>query len=395
MDWQRQLAEVTTGAIVHFDTGGPLPGPLDFKGREALLLIAWQGDRPLAMLFCDRKNGPSVPLPEWIAGLEPAERETDPALLPLPPEGRPSLTVAVCTRDRPRLLAACLGSIRRQTLPPAEVLVVDNAPRNDSARQVTARHPGCRYVGEERPGIARARNRAIQEARGEVVAFVDDDCFLVPNWTRRLAAWFARRPGLGCVTGPVLPLALETRGQELIERRGGYARGFATRIFTRDSGPALSRDYPVQAWLFGTGASMAFSRERLLAIGGFDETVHAEDLDVFYRVLTAGSDLVYEPGAAVLHRHPRELAAVRRNFRAWGRGYVQFLCNVAASISGDRPKAHRELWSWLFRYQCRALMRGKMAGRDYPRSMIVQEILGGMGALAQSLVKVFRPKIEG
>ncbi|MDA8164958.1 MAG: hypothetical protein M0017_08010 [Desulfobacteraceae bacterium] len=50
MDWQRQLAEVTTGAIVHFDTGGPLPGPLDFKGREALLLIEasdqldWQGD---------------------------------------------------------------------------------------------------------------------------------------------------------------------------------------------------------------------------------------------------------------------------------------------------------------------------------------------------------------
>lgn len=86
----------------------------------------------------------------------------------------PALSVIVCTRDRPADLATCLESLLDLEYPgDLEVIVVDNAPADDrSARLVQERSSGVHYVREERPGLNRARNRGVAQARYDIVAFV-------------------------------------------------------------------------------------------------------------------------------------------------------------------------------------------------------------------------------
>ncbi|MGH3086349.1 MAG: glycosyltransferase family 2 protein, partial [Rubrobacteraceae bacterium] len=127
---------------------------------------------------------------------------------PLPPDGlnleelpdtphptfdgpRPPITVAVCTRDRAEDLRPCLDALTRLDYPRLDILVVDNAPSSDATeRLVKDAYPRARYVREDRPGLDWARNRAIAEARGDILAYTDDDVVVDPGWASALAAAF-------------------------------------------------------------------------------------------------------------------------------------------------------------------------------------------------------------
>jgi len=94
-----------------------------------------------------------------------------------------ALTAVICTRDRPELLARALRSLLAQRHPPLEILVVDNAPSNELTRELLEREfPMVRYVREPVPGLDFARNRAIREATGRYLAFLDDDAVAGPDW---------------------------------------------------------------------------------------------------------------------------------------------------------------------------------------------------------------------
>ena len=104
------------------------------------------------------------------------------------------VTVAICTRDRAASLAATLDALAR-IAPPAglatEVLVIDNGSRDATATVVGAfrpEHLSVRHVIEPEVGIARARNRALREACGRVICFLDDDVRPAPDWLHRLTA---------------------------------------------------------------------------------------------------------------------------------------------------------------------------------------------------------------
>ncbi|MGH8071011.1 MAG: glycosyltransferase family 2 protein, partial [Candidatus Entotheonellia bacterium] len=87
----------------------------------------------------------------------------------------PFVTVAVCTRDRTAQLAECLPSLCQLDYPGLDLLVIDNAPSSPAtAHLVRTGYPQVRYVCEPRPGLNWARNRAIAEARGEILAYTDD-----------------------------------------------------------------------------------------------------------------------------------------------------------------------------------------------------------------------------
>src|SRR5690606_34847875 len=101
------------------------------------------------------------------------------------PDTLPLVTVAVCTRDRPEDLALCLEAISQLNYPHLDCLVVDNAPRDESIAQlVRTQFPTVRYICEPHPGLDWARNRAIAEARGEIIAYTDDDVVVDPGWIR-------------------------------------------------------------------------------------------------------------------------------------------------------------------------------------------------------------------
>ena len=139
----------------------------------------------------------------------------------------PTLTVVICTRGRPQSLKNALESLTKLIYPAdkIELLVVDNAPNDDSVTKIVAQFPGYRQVVEPRPGLNWARNNALKIAKGEIVAYVDDDVRVDPLWAKGIAYHFSD-PQVGCVTGLVAPAELETDAQQMFEEYGGFGKGF-------------------------------------------------------------------------------------------------------------------------------------------------------------------------
>jgi GT2 family glycosyltransferase len=251
-----------------------------------------------------------------------------------------SVTVAVCTRDRPNDLARCLEALLQLPKPPLEILVIDNAPSHAATQQfVTAlqpQHAHLRYVQEPRPGLDWARNRAILEANGEILAFTDDDATVDSNWVQSLAQVFDQNPAVMAVTGLVIPAELETDAQVLFEQNGGFGKGFQPQWRHFPAGQRLHWSH-LGTGNLGTGANMAFRRTVFQQIGGFDPaldvgtaTQGAGDLEMFFRVLKAGYLLVYEPRAIVRHYHRREYGQLRTQLANNGSVYAAFIRSAIA-----------------------------------------------------------------
>ena len=223
----------------------------------------------------------------------------------------PSVSVIVATRNRPDRLRACLESLLALATAPDEIVVVDNCPGDERTRDVCSRY-AVRYVREDAPGAARARNRGILEAKGDLLAFTDDDCVVDTHWLDRLHNTFAD-PLVMAVTGYIGPLELETRAQYLFELHGGFERHFQRVVFD-----GLTSSPVVAAGKAGASANVIFRRRAFEEVGLFAEDLgpgtparSAEDSDVFYRVLAAGYRIVFDPARVVSHRHRRDYPGLR------------------------------------------------------------------------------------
>ena len=305
-----------------------------------------------------------------------------------------TVTVAVCTRARPDDLGPCLDSIdraRRAYDGDVEVLVVDNAPPDDATRDVVAGRPGVRYVREPLAGLDVARNRALAEADGTWLAFVDDDVRVDEGWLLGLAAAREEHPDAAAVVGLVLPAQLETPAQVRFERRGGFGRGFVQRRWDGRRGPG-GRLHPLGAGEFGAGCDMAFDVAVLRRLGGFDDALDTGaplpgggDLDIFFRVLAADHVLVYEPRMAVFHRHRRGMDELRRQYESWGTGLAAYL-GARWATPAERGQVVR-LVAWWLGYQRSRLSAAARAGDPVEVRMALAELVGGaagVGGYARS-----------
>jgi glycosyltransferase involved in cell wall biosynthesis len=354
-----------------------IPALVRVGGRPAGFVTLWAGDRiPQDRELrhqIERQIGPAlrrVVLEKRLAG-QGASR----------PRAVPSVTVAVCTRGRPESLSRALRSLERLDYPPGslEVLVIDNAPVDDATQLAASSFPRFRYLREPRPGLDRARNRAIAEARGEVLAFTDDDVEVDPGWVRALALHFSN-PAVACVTGLVAPAALETRAQRLFETYGGFGRGFEVRYHTLGT-RRYWRWWPLGAGIFGTGCNMALRVGLFEKLGGFDPALDvgtptwgAGDLDMFYRVLRAGHILVYEPRALVWHHHRREDAELRHQLRGFGRGVYAFWTKTFLHDRGMRWRTLEFALLWYVKGLLGRLVRK----RGLPRPLALVEAWGAL-----------------
>jgi hypothetical protein len=175
------------------------------------------------------------------------------------------------------------------------------------------------------------------EARGEIVAVTDDDVVIDRYWLAELARGFSQAENVGCVTGLLLPLELETPAQFLLEAYSSFTEGFARRLFDLRAHRWQKPSYPyiVGACTAGTGACMAFSAEFLRANGGFDPalgtgtpTRGGEDLAAFLDVIVKGYCLVYEPAALLYHQHHRDYSALQRQMYGYGVGFTAYLTRI-------------------------------------------------------------------
>jgi len=151
-----------------------------------------------------------------------------------PPAPAPLVTVVIPTHNRAGQLRACLDSMLRVTYPALEIVVVDNAPSDNSTRDMVANEfafdPRIKYIHVFRAGASRARNVGAQQATGEFIAFTDDDAVVDPLWVSGLIAGFRADPRVVCVTGLTLPASLETPAQQAFELFGGMGLGYEPRV---------------------------------------------------------------------------------------------------------------------------------------------------------------------
>lgn len=268
----------------------------------------------------------------------------------------PSLSIAICTKDRAtrlaRLLDSLVPAISASPFRATEVLVVDNASVDSATREVVAGFLDVRYVLEPRAGLDFARNAAVRQATGDLLAFLDDDVVVDRDWLRGLFAAWQGCPDAGGFTGLVLPYRLDTEAQVQFELRGGFGRGFEPKTFLAAS--ADNPLHPVGAGVIGAGCNMAFDRSLLLSLGGFDEALDTGaplpgggDLDIFYRVLRSGRAMVYAPHYAVYHEHRETLPQLRRQYWTWGLGFMAFLAKSRRSDPALRHKQGAILRWWL------------------------------------------------
>src|ERR1700735_129506 len=208
----------------------------------------------------------------------------------------PQISVLLPTCNRPKLLENCLRALScQQTRYTFEIIVVNNAPARSDISDAVAQFPKARLITEKRRGLSYARNAGIRAARGNILAFTDDDTLAASDWLENLADPFFSRPEITAVTGQTLPLKLETEAELLFEAYGGLWCGTTQSEFNKKW--LSSRHFCLPLWVIGTTANAAFRASifRDPAVNLLDERLGAgspvgawEDLYLFYRILRAG-----------------------------------------------------------------------------------------------------------
>jgi len=349
---------------------------------RALVLLRWAG-RPVGQLTLPVENGAieaerlERTLAQWAGpgfwtvwlrdGLGWDEAE--------PAPGPRAATVAVCTRERPEDLARCLNAVSALPQQPLDVVVVDNRPSTPRTRETVERFPGVRYVRQDEGGLNAARNRAVREARHDLVAFTDDDAIVDREWLAALVRNFDD-PRVLCVTGLTMPVELETEAQELFEAYSPFGRGFERRVFD------AVRSSPLAVGRVGAGANMALRRSALDLVGEFDEaldggtpTRSGGDHEMFSRILAAGFRIVYDPAALSWHRHRRSMEELRETLRGYGTGVYAMW--TRALVEGREYGVFKQAAAWLRYGQVPELARA-LAGRPrrMPLSLLAAEWRG-------------------
>ena len=143
------------------------------------------------------------------------------------PAATPLVSAIVCSHNGHGFLPACLEHLSRSLYTNVEVLVIDDGS-NPGIDAIVDQFPGMRYVRQEHTGLSVARNRGAQEARGEILAFTDDDCEPDPAWLSELVAEMQRQ-GVDACGGPNIAPPATTVMEAAIQRAPGNPtpiRGF-------------------------------------------------------------------------------------------------------------------------------------------------------------------------
>ncbi len=264
-------------------------------------------------------------------------RRTRPAPVEAAPPGPPlDLSIVVCTFNRAAQLEAMLRTAAAlRTSHAIEVLVVDNASTDGTPQciaEAASRDPRLRTMTVSRLGLGAARDAGWRAARGRVVAFTDDDCYLAEDYADAMLDAFARNPDAGCIGGRIL-LHDPADAPETIDERDTPARTPPCRFI--DAGAVH-------------GANLAFRRDALARACGFDPAMGAgtsfpcEDIDAAASVLWSGRAVCFDPAPVVRHHHGRRLDEVPALFRRYDRGrgayYAKYL------LRGDARRAYLRGW---------------------------------------------------
>jgi O-antigen biosynthesis protein len=263
--------------------------------------------------WTDEWSRGDVEVEDWSFGLVDRDRRPKQALLAVarafaetPLETRstcPRISVVVCTHNGAATVGSCLDALSRVDYPNCEVIVVDDG--SDDATPSIAAEFDVRLVCTANHGLSSARNTGLAAATGEIVAFTDDDAYPDRDWLRYLARAFDTSDHVG-IGGP----NLAPPGGSLVERAVACAPGGPMHVLLSDD---VAEHIP--------GCNMAFRRDALQAIGGFDPQfrIAGDDVDVCWRLQERGWTIGFSAAGVVLHRRRRSVRAYLRQQAEYGK----------------------------------------------------------------------------
>lgn len=217
----------------------------------------------------------------------------------------PLVSIIIPVRNRPEEIGACLKSLEDLDYPSNrfEIIVVDDAS-TDHTPETISRFPVRLIRLEKNRQAPFCRNLAAWEATGEILAFVDSDCLVDPNWLKELLPTF-KAPSVVAVGGRVDAYFNKTG----LDR---YETVSSSLIMGRHAMRSQERDIA----FYVPSCNLLVRRSLFLAIGGFrEELVVGEDVDLCWRIQDQSCQVAFQPVGKVFHKHRNHLIPFcRRRF---------------------------------------------------------------------------------
>jgi O-antigen biosynthesis protein len=268
------------------------------------------------------------PIENWDFGLVDRARRPKPAFaavqarfgghLPLTLSRYPRVSVVVCSYNAERTMEACLISLEHLAYPDYEVIVINDGS-TDHTLEIAEQFPYCRIVSGPNRGLSGARNIGVEHATGEIVAYTDSDCVADPHWLDYLVATMERR-GLVACGGPNFPPPED----RLVPSAVAVSPGGPTHVLLADE---IAEHI--------AGCNMAFRRDVLMALGGFDPIYRAagDDVDFCWRLQDAGYEIGYSPAAMVWHFRRNTVRAYIGQQKGYGKAEALVLAKHPARFN--------------------------------------------------------------
>lgn len=213
-----------------------------------------------------------------------------------------NISLVICTYNRCSYLPSTLLSILNQSLVPScfQVIIIDNASTDNTkalADEFILKQPqlDVSYYFEINKGLSFARNRGAAEAKYPIIAYVDDDVILSPDYLKELHAFFSLRKSAQGAGGKVIPKYESGKEPTWMNK---YLFGFIGKV-----------DYGIEILKFTTrmkypaGCNMIYKKELLLQVGGFNNDLkfRSDDKYIFLKVSATTDELYYLPKAWLYH----------------------------------------------------------------------------------------------
>ena len=261
---------------------------------------------------------------DWAFGLVTDDRKAKPAYqavsdvyrqkLPMLPPVVPSISVVVCAYNAASTMDACLASFAQVEYPDFEVIVVDDGSTDETgaiADRHAAKTPYIHVIHQPNLGLSAARNVGMNASRGEIVAYTDSDCDVDPHWLHYMA-WAFMDKRFVAVGGPNLAPPEDNRTAACV----AVSPGAPTHVLLTDE---IAEHVP--------GCNMAYRKEYLAGIGGFDATYRAagDDVDVCWRLQNEGQLIGFSAAMTVWHHRRNTISAYLKQQKGYGRAEALLL----------------------------------------------------------------------
>jgi glycosyltransferase involved in cell wall biosynthesis len=254
---------------------------------------------------------------DWAFGITDINRNPKPAAhslrkafndIPFAPALEwPRISVIVCSYNGARTLRQCLDGLTTLDYPNYEVIVVNDGS-TDGTGDIARDYP-VRLINQPNQGLSAARNTGLAASEGEIVAYTDDDAYPHRYWLRYLAAAFGRTAHVG-IGGPNLP----PPGDGFVAECIANTPGNPIHVLLSDE---VAEHIP--------GCNMAYRKEALVAISGFDPRFRAagDDVDICWRLQDRGWTIGFCPTAMVWHHRRNSIRAFWKQQYGYGKAEAQ------------------------------------------------------------------------